>query len=253
MAGHIKGVENDNSNGMVDIIQKQQEFYKIFGHKTSVTYDYLDKTVLQAKIDLILPEMDATKKLSLIDQIWYLRKCVGNNVLYMSLIFVFCTYDVKIESNKESRNIKSKIYSIHPVFRVRKCWFSTEDVEKQYTKLCAVFIDKFGRAYENWENFCGKNKYSDSVIVAPKHGIYNGSQDDGSDDVLLDIFERRSKLNGVLDTGASIFSIASAGVGLATLIPAITVAPLVAKSAVITGISCAVYTGKFINFIFEIP
>lgn len=45
------------------------------------------------------------------------------------------------------------------------------------------------------------------------------------------------------DKRSSVIGLASAGIGIATLIPTITIAPVIAGGAVIAGVSCAVYTG----------
>lgn len=233
---------NENATDLtVDIIKMQQEFYEMFGHNTSVIYDcYSDKEALEVKIDLVVPEMDAAKKTALIDLIWTQRRFMGNNQLLMSPLFVCCTYDTNIkEQITYPLDIKSKEFTIHPVFRIQKC-LATLKLDKCSTKCCAIFVDEFGRVYANWQDFREKNKYEDSLVIAPKNGVYNGSAEDC---VLLDIFVRRSGLTRNLDTGSTVVGLASAGVGVATLIPAVVVAPAIAAGAAVAGISCALYTG----------
>lgn len=241
MAENTENNETPETDTPTDIIKMQQEFYEMFGHKTSVIYDcYTDKGSLEVKIDLILPEMNEAKKCALIDMIWTQRKHVGNKQLFMSPIFICCTYDTDIkEQITYPLDIKSKEFTIHPVFRIQKC-LTTAKNEKTSTKCCAVFVDEFGRVYANWQDFREKNKYEDSLVITPRFGIYNGSP---GDCVLLDIFARRSGFTKNLDTGSTVVGLASAGVGVATLIPAIVVAPVIATGAAVAGISCAVYTG----------
>lgn len=235
--------DDNATDPTVDIIKLQQEFYEMFGHKSSVIYDcYSDREALEVKIDLIVPEMDVTKKAALIDLIWEQKRFMGNKQLLMSPIFVCCTYDTELkEQLTYPLDIKSKEYTIHPMFRIQKC-LATLKLDKCSTKCCAIFVDEFGRVYANWQDFREKNKYEDGLVIAPKNGIYNGSADDC---VLLDIFVRRSGLTRNLDTGSTVVGLASAGVGVATLIPAIVVAPAIAAGAAVAGISCALYTGKF--------
>lgn len=226
----------------VDIIKMQQEFYEMFGHNTSIIYDcYADKEALEVKIDLIVPEMNAAKKAALIDLVWAQRRFMGNKHLFMAPIFVCCIYDVEAKGQTANLlSIESKEFTIHPVFRIQKC-LATLKLDKCSTKCCALFVDEFGRVYANWQDFREKNKYEDGLVIAPKNGIYNGSADDN---VLLDIFVRRSGLTRNLDTGSTVVGLASAGVGVATLIPAIVVAPAIAAGAAVAGISCALYTGE---------
>lgn len=229
----------------VDIIKMQQEFYEMFGHSASIIYDcYADKEALEVKIDLIVPEMNAAKKAALIDLVWTQRRFMGNKHLYMSPIFVCCTYDADIKGQiTYPLDIQSKEFTIHPVFRIQKC-LATLKLDKCSTKCCALFVDEFGRVYANWQDFREKNKYEDGLVIAPRNGIYNGSAEDA---VLLDIFVRRSGLTRNLDTGSTVVGLASAGVGVATLIPTIVVAPAIAAGAAVAGISCALYTGKQIR------
>lgn len=194
-------VEN-NDEQPIDIIKLQQEFYEMFGHKSTVIYDcYTSKVSLEVKIDLIMPEMNATKKATLVDLIWSQRKFMGGKHLFMSPIFVCCIYDTNIKDQLTyPLDIKSCRFSIHPVFRVQKCLGTSID-ENGQTKCCAVFVDEFARAYVNWKDFREKNKYDDGLVIAPKTGIYNGST---NDQVLLDIFVRRSGLTRNLDTGSTV-------------------------------------------------
>lgn len=185
----------------VDIIKLQQEFYEMFGHKSTVIYDcYTCKAALEVKIDLIMPEMIEAKKNQLVDLIWSQRKYMGNKHLFMSPIFICVVHDHNIKDHLTyPLNIKSKNFSIHPVFRVQKCLGTSVDDNGQ-TKCCAIFVDEFGRAYVNWKDFREKNKYEDGLVLAPRSGIYNGSS---NDQVLLDIFIRRSGLTKNLDTGST--------------------------------------------------
>ncbi|XP_031622411.1 uncharacterized protein LOC116340207 [Contarinia nasturtii] len=239
---HEEKEEEKTTDIPVDIIKLQQEFYEMFGHKASVIYDcYTEKVELEVKIDLLMPEMNKAKKMQLVDLIWSQKKYMGDKHLFMSPIFVCCIYDHNIKDHLTyPLNIQSKRFSIHPVFRVQKCLGTATD-ENGQTKCCAIFIDEFGRAYVNWKDFREKNKYEDGLVIAPRTGIYNGSS--SNDQVLLDIFVRKSGLTKNLDTGSTVVGLASAGVAAATFIPSLAVAPVVVGAAALAGISCAVYTG----------
>lgn len=225
--------EGESNDGPVDVLKLQQEFYEMFGHKSSVIYDcYTSKEALEVKIDLIMPEMNPIRKTALTDLLWQQRKFMGNKYLLMSPIFVCCIYDTNINDHLTyPLDIKSKSFSIHPVFRIQKCLSTVVD-ENGQAKCCAIFIDEFARAYINWKDFREKNKYEDGLVIAPKAGIYNGSADDC---VLLDIFVRKSGLTRNLDTGSTVVGLASAGVAAAAFIPSIAVAPIVIAGATVAG------------------
>lgn len=191
-----------NDDAPIDIIKLQQEFYEMFGHKSAVIYDcYTCKAALEVKIDLIMPEMNAIKKTTLNDLIWSQKKFMGDKHLFMSPIFVCCIYDTNIKDHLTyPLDIKSSRFSIHPVFRVQKCLGTSTD-ENGQTKCCAIFVDEYCRVYQNWKDLREKNKYEDGLVIAPRTGIYNGS---ASDQVLLDIFVRKSGLTRNLDTGSTV-------------------------------------------------
>lgn len=203
---------NEGADSPVDVIKLQQEFYELFGHKSSVIYDcYTSKEALEVKIDLIMPDMRAEKKAALTEIIWGQKMYTGDKYLLMSPIFICCIYDTNISTQLTyPLDIKSKRFSLHPVFRIQKCLctLTTDD----QTKCCALFVDEFARVYENWKDFREKNKYEDSLVITPKCGIYNGSAEDC---VLLDIFIRKSGLTRNLDTGTTVVGLASAGVAAA--------------------------------------
>lgn len=194
----------------------------MFGHKSAVIYDcYTCKAALEVKVDLIMPEMNAAKKATLIDLLWTQKKFMGDKHLFMSPIFVCCIKD-QLTNIKDQLtyplDIKSRLFSIHPVFRVQKCSGTATDANGQ-TKCCAIFVDEYGRVYVNWKDFREKNKYDDGLVIAPRNGIYNGSS--STDQVLLDIFMRKSGLTRNLDTGSTVVGLASAGVAAATFIPSL--------------------------------
>lgn len=201
----------------VDIIKTQQEFYEMFGHQSAIVYDcYATKETLEMKINLMMPQVKSNQRQNLIDTIWEQRKYTGNKCLLMTPIFICCIYD---NTNVKDRltyplDIKSSHFSTHPVFRIQKC----ADEFRGSAGCCAVFVDEFARVYMNWIDFRDKNKYENSLIIAPRNGIYNGSADDK---VFLDIFLKTSGITETLDKGSTVLGLASAGIAAAAFIPGI--------------------------------
>lgn len=186
----------------VDIIEKQQNFYRLFGFGSNLIYDcYPSAVFVQKKIEILCPDLDEERKKELIEIIWSQRIHRGGSdrQLLMSPIFICIVRDSNIKNNRLTYplNIKSKRYTVHPVFRVQKCsGISSVDRHGQ-NKCCAVFVDTFGRVYQNWSDFLKNCKYSDGLMVAPKMGIYNGSTE--TNQVLLDIARRSSGATKVID------------------------------------------------------
>lgn len=151
------------------------------------------------KIELLMPT--CTNKSNLTDLIWSQRHFTGNVHLCMSPIFVFAVKDADISKKLTyPLNIKSTNFSVHVVFRVQKCNGCAVDANGQ-NKCCSIFVDEYGRVYQNWDDFMNNNKYDDGLIVAPKCGIYNCSPSD--DRVLLDIASRKSGVTQFLDIGTT--------------------------------------------------
>lgn len=192
----------------IDLIEMQQNFYQFFGYGSHLIYDsYPSQVFVEMKVDILCPDLGDTSKNRLINMIWSQRchRGGGKNQLLMSPIFVCVVRDADTVSNGRITyplNIKSKRFSIHPVFRIQKCSGITSVDRNGQNKCCAIFVDEFGRVYRNWMDFWENNKYADGVIIAPKMGIYNGSP--STDEVLLDIFTRRSGITNVLDNGSTV-------------------------------------------------
>lgn len=226
-----------------DLIKLQQEFYDLFGHRTTTIYDcYPSMELLEMKISLITPKFDKEKLANLVSILWEQRIFAGEKCLMMSPIFLCCVYDVNINGKfTHPLSIKSKRYTVHPLFRIMKCERTVASApNRQRKQLCAVFVDEFGRVYENWEIFYAKNKFEDSLVISPANGVYNGNT---NDEVILDVFVRSAGLTRALDVGTTVAGLASAGIGAAALIPAIAIAPAVVAGAAVVGVSCAVYSG----------
>lgn len=197
--------EIEDEERICDIIQKQQDYYELFGYGSYLIYDfYPSKMFVEMKIEILLPDQSAENKNRLVDAIWSQRIHRGNIELLMSPIFVCAVYDMNLGDRiTYPLNIKSKKYSVHPVFRIQKCCGSSTDANGQ-SKCCSIFVDELGRVYANWDDFRKNNKLDDCLVVAPKMGIYNADQ--STNQVLLDIFARSSGVTRNLDTTSAVVS-----------------------------------------------
>lgn len=234
-------IVDDNS---IDIIEMQQNFYQLFGYKSHLIYDcYPSKVFVKQKIDILCPDVDERKKTDLMEMIWSQRFHRGGceRQLLMSPIFICIIQDSNIKRLTYPLNIKSKRFTVHPVFRVQKCsGISSVDSNGQ-NKCCAIFVDEYGRVYSNWSEFMKNCKYSDGIMVAPKMGMYNGSIE--TNEVLLDIAKRSSGVTKVIDNSSVAIGLASAVVSGVALIPTVTLAPVVVGVAVGAGVGSALYSG----------
>lgn len=227
----------------IDVTAQQQEFFELFGHPTSIIYDcYTTKESLTLKMNLILPNMREDQRNILIATLWERKEHTGGNCLFMSPIFITLIFDHQKPSDdtttKSEVKLQSKCFSVHPVFRVQKCLATKAGASN--AKSCAVFVDETARVYTSWSKFRLDNRYEDSLVVAPFNGVYNAAPDGN---VALELFLRRAGITKNLDRGSTVVGLASAGVAVATFIPALAVAPAVAVGAAVAGISCALYTG----------
>lgn len=227
-----------------DLVEAQRRIYDILGHPARVIYDlYPTMSTLQRKLGFLFSDEEKYEKSrELAEIIWAQRFCVGSANAFgvrMAPIFVICVYDNYNMRRKFTHplDLKSNKYSMHPVFRVQKCVHDESDARG----CCAIFIDELCRVYKDWQDFTENNKFADCVMLTPKDGIYMGDQ--RHNEVLLDVFLRKSGVTHVMDVGSTIVGVAAAGLTLAALVPAITVAPVVVAGATISGLSCAVYTG----------
>lgn len=214
----------------VNVVAQQQEFFELFGHPSSIIYDcYTTKESLALKMNLILPHMREEQRNTLITTLWEQKEFTGGNCLFMSPIFITLVYDhvATTEASKQPiLKIESKRFTVHPVFRVQKC-IATKPGDS-CVKCCAIFVDETARVYNSWLQFRTDNRFEDGLVVAPFNGIYNAAADEK---VALELFLRKSGMTKGFDRGSTVVGLASAGVAVATFIPAIAVAPAVAVGA----------------------
>lgn len=227
-----------SSDDPVDIIQKQQMFYDQFEHHTMSnpdTYGYINvlneevlKEVIESGFKLKLYDNSSDELNSFANILWEQKKFTGTEHLKIIQLLVICVHDSK-NVLSYPLDIKSKEFSIHPIYRIPKC-FHKNDIK--HGKCCAIFVDQFARVYKSWDNFMNDNKFGDCLIVAPKDGFYSSNV---QKKVNLDIFSQKEGVLKVFDTTSALGGFAAAGVTLVGLIPAVTLAPVVATGALVAG------------------
>lgn len=225
-----------DNNGGTDVIRLQEEFLDLFGHESATIYDcYTTKTILKCKIDLIMSHLKEQERSHLASIMWDQRIYAGQKHLFMSTIIVICVYDSDIAIGpfyEQPPALYSKKFSIHPVFRIQKC------VPAEWcTEPCSIFVDENARVYQNWNDYQVFNELEESLVLAPKNGIYKKSH---RFSVSLDIFNVLNAF-GKIDAAATTLGIASAGITATALIPAVTIAPIILTGAAFFGIASTVY------------
>ncbi|XP_055704428.1 uncharacterized protein LOC129802542 [Phlebotomus papatasi] len=196
--------------------------------------DSEDKDLLEDKCDLESKELKKVskkvlrkeKKLNkriddITDSIWRQAKYT-DGILLMSIVYLAIVTSsdrnrVKIIEDADSL----KDYSMYPVFRIMKCVKN-----KSSQDCCMIFVDDHARVYSNWQDFKNSTALPDSLVVAPRKGIYNC---DSKGNVILEMFNTPAStieykiLNGI-DKAADIIGIISAvaaliAIGLIAWVP----------------------------------
>lgn len=226
----------------IDMIEMQQNFYQLFGFGSHLIYDcYPSKVFVEQKVGILCPRLDETNKTRLTDMIWMQRSHRGTKQLLMSPIFICIVRDSPIKGTQLTYplNIKSKRFTVHPLFRIQKCSSGVSKADENgQNKCCAIFVDEFGRVYQNWADFLNNCKYADGLMIAPKMGIYNGAPT--TNQVLLDIVRRSNGVTNFFDNGSTAvgkhkFRLFSLICGIFHIFSSILIPGLV--SAVVTGVA----------------
>ncbi|GAB0090409.1 hypothetical protein DMENIID0001_051400 [Sergentomyia squamirostris] len=170
----------------------------------------------------ILNEKKLNKKIDdITEAIWNQAKYT-DGVLMMSIVYlaILTTLnDIKLPTLNDAEQVNE--YSMYPLFRIMKCVKN-----KSSEDCCMIFVDDQARVYSNWSDFRDCNVLPDSIVVAPRNGIYNCDQED---QVLLEFFPTPSAsieykiLNGI-DKTADIVGIIAAvaaliAIGLIAWVP----------------------------------
>ncbi|KAF5278095.1 hypothetical protein FQR65_LT03611 [Abscondita terminalis] len=123
-----------------------------------------------------------------------------------------------------------------PIFVIRKC--------KNSVHPCRIFVDYDNRVYSSWEDYITNNKLEKAMMVLPKGGRYYG---DANGQVVLEKHHTPSSsiqqtLLQHADTASSVVGIASGGVLLTTVIPAVALGPIAVSAAVAAGVGVGAYS-----------
>ncbi|KAF2896019.1 hypothetical protein ILUMI_10166 [Ignelater luminosus] len=176
----------------------------------------------------------------------YKQICTYNNKYseWKDQVFVSFIYNC-LEPMPEEKIARAKKYPDYnpntdmspvPVYVIRKCIGSDNP--------CRVFIDSDNRMYNSWEDYIEDNKLHKCTMVLPRTGRYIGKE---NEEVLLE--RHLSPSCGIghsilmgTDIATTVAGLASGGVFIAAMIPAIAVAPVALTAAAVTGIGVGVYS-----------
>ncbi|KAL9873398.1 uncharacterized protein ACN2A1_014480 isoform 1-T2 [Glossina fuscipes fuscipes] len=227
---------------MKTIREAQQELASSLGFRDQIIWDFYSahqSNVLEKKIKALLPDQPknqrAIKKMreNLFTNVWKQRK-YDNGTLYSYIFYVAVTNDKEPE--------KATKFSIHPVFRIRKCVAGGDSVG-----CCMIYVDETGRVYPNWESYINENILPPGLMVVPNHGVYKLENDQV---VLASYTTPNGKPGAVLlqkaQKSASLAGMGAACVPLAAMAFPV-VAPVAAGAAcvsVATGIMSGVLSAK---------
>ncbi|CAG9821000.1 unnamed protein product [Phaedon cochleariae] len=239
------------SNNDMTSIRYQQLMSDLLGDRDYDSFEYNQHQELKDKIAYALfgpPEKEEgydRKQTSRAEKI-YLSIIENSNEIsefrdLVEISFIYnCTEPLakeKIQRAKKygnSYNPNTDLMPV-PIFVLRKCHNSNNP--------CRIFIDDIGRVYQSWNEYKNKNKLHECKMVLPRDGRY---EVDRNDKVLLEThLSPACGLDIKILQGADMVStgagLASGGVFLAAIIPAVTVAPAVLAVAGVVGAGTGLY------------
>uniref|UniRef100_A0A1B0AVE1 DUF4781 domain-containing protein n=1 Tax=Glossina palpalis gambiensis TaxID=67801 RepID=A0A1B0AVE1_9MUSC len=171
------------------------------------------KTIIEVQQELalalaLLPDQSKDQPVvermreNLFTNVWKQRK-YNKGTLYSYIFYVAVTNDKEPEKAIE--------FSIHPVFRIRKCV-----AEGDSMGCCMIYVDEIGRVYQNWESYINENVLPPGIMVAPNRGVYNFE----NDEVVLRSYTTPNGKSQVMlwDRVQTITTIATSCVSLAALV-----------------------------------
>lgn len=159
-------------------------------------------------------------------------------------------------------------FSLHPVFRIRKCvskysiayeliysFFKIQITEENDSEnCCMLFVDETARVYNTWEAYVNNNNLPRGIMVAPKRGVYVTETD--TERVIVSLFRTPSSspasiLIGRVDIGSTFAGLGSSLVLIGSLFAPVVLAPVVAP-AVAVGVGCGAYSvGRSVWSLFD--
>ncbi|GAB0090155.1 uncharacterized protein DMENIID0001_048450 [Sergentomyia squamirostris] len=165
-----------------------QDLYKLMGFRDKIiwdAYNFNQKNQLRDKVMYALgakkePEgtdKDSVKKhereMALLDEIsdkiWNQAKYNGG-MLLMSVSYICVIPEGGTVTLANAVDCKN--YIIMPLFRIKKC----KKNDDSSSDCCMIFVDMQARVYANWEAFRDENILPASIVVAPKKGVFSGTQ-----------------------------------------------------------------------------
>uniref|UniRef100_A0A1A9WDG7 DUF4781 domain-containing protein n=1 Tax=Glossina brevipalpis TaxID=37001 RepID=A0A1A9WDG7_9MUSC len=156
----------------------QNDFASYLGLDDIIVWDFYSaeqSDMLKKKIKVILPDQPKGQHIiekmrsDLFQNVWNQRK-YSKGSLYSSIFYVAVT--------SQERAISATEFSVHPVFRIRKCV-----VEGDSRNCCMTYVDEIGRVYQNWKSYIDENVLPPGTMVVPHLGVYSYR----NREVLLDI------------------------------------------------------------------
>ncbi|KAL9873144.1 uncharacterized protein ACN2A1_014285 [Glossina fuscipes fuscipes] len=224
------------------IREAQQDLALSLGFRDQIIWDFYSanqSNVLEKKIEALLPDQSKGQQLvirmrdNLFKNVWKQRKYHYGS-LFASILYVAVTNDKEPEKATE--------FSIHPVFRIRKCV-----AEGDSTGCCMIYVDEIGRVYQNWASYINENVLPPGIMVAPNRGVYNFE----NDEVILTSYTTPNGRPEAKSLRKTQNRLSAVGFGAACVPLAAAVfpiaAPVVALSTVVglvTGTMSAVFSAK---------
>ncbi|KAL9873419.1 uncharacterized protein ACN2A1_014497 isoform 1-T2 [Glossina fuscipes fuscipes] len=210
------------------IIEVQQELALTLGFNDQIIWNFYSaeqSNLLEKKIKALLPDQSKDQHVvermreNLFTNVWKQRK-YNKGTLYSYIFYVAVTNDKEPEKAIE--------FSIHPVFRIRKCV-----AEGDSMGCCMIYVDEIGRVYQNWESYINENVLPPGIMVAPNRGVYNFE----NDEVVLRSYTTPNGKSKVMlwDTVQKATTIATSCVSLA-----VSVLPI--SPPIVTAVNCFAYT-----------
>ncbi|XP_026832927.1 uncharacterized protein LOC6544430 [Drosophila erecta] len=243
----------------------QQNFAESLGYAEEVIWDLLSHEqshILRRKIVELIrdspppqtaPESNADRKIRLkqnannerareiiFNAVWEQRKYTSRQSL-TAIIYVMVVADESDVNRAED----CTDFSVHPVFRARRCVADSHGTSSNSANCCNLFVDELGRVYQNWEQYVAKNELPAGVMVAPEKGVYRLVRDQVRlDKYITPAGTTTSMVLGYMDTGSAIGGLGAACVPIAALLTLPVSAPVMAIAGVVGLVSAGYATTR---------
>ncbi|XP_039487580.1 uncharacterized protein LOC120449263 [Drosophila santomea] len=194
------------------------------------------ETPEKKKIRLKLNADNERARQIIFDAVWEQRKYTNRQSLTAIIYVIVVTDETDVNRAEDCR-----AFSVHPVFRARRCVTDSSGTSSDSSNCCNLFIDEVGRVYQNWEQYVQTNELPAGVMVAPERGIYRLVRDQ----VRLDKYQTPAgttnrRVLGYLDTGSAVGGFFAACVPIAALLTLPVSGPVMAVAGAV-GLASAGY------------